>query len=456
MRSQQQELSFSKEALEIEAEQTNSKNVLLWGFGSAISGIFRQGLLSITFVTLGIFLGMQEGFTFFWSFVALTIVLGISNLLVIIIGPFIGALSDSLGKRKSFMIIFSGISVVLLATIATWLNFWLTATLFIFGNCAYQLGRIVYDAQVLFNSATKDRGKTFGISGVFDSAASLIAVVISLVILFIFGSFSNLSDVQSGLIAASELNFGGLRWMFPICAGLMLLFLVPYFFSKDKEKGPQDSKPNNGSKKKTIKKAIKESISELKDSFYGIVNDKNMILFLIGWFFISTGIAIITVYILDITKRITLIEDWQALMVLATIAIAALISSYITGIFIGEIGPKIAFIFNIANVILGMVLSTVANYKRVIIITEVFPSGLIVKTIKIFYVDWWVIYIGTFFIGLAIGGFWVIGKQFLIEIAPPRKVGQYFGFKEFITQLGAVFAPLLFFGLISRLNDKWS
>jgi len=444
------DIHISKDAKELEASSTNIKNLLLWSSGAISSGVVYQGLMSIAFIVLSVFLGMQQGQTYFWSFVTLTIALVISNILTMIIGPFIGSLSDIIGKRKILVIILTSISLVIFACITSFMNFWFTIVLFTIGNLFFQLGNIVYNSQVLFISKTRDRGTAFGFNGIFSNFGSILAFIVSIILFYTFGEFTDLTDLQNMTISADQIEFGGLKWMFLICAGIMFLSLLPYSFTKEKQKSTDISN------KITTKEILKRTSSDLKTSIKDTIKDRNLMLFLFGWTFVSIGTTIITIYYYEIARRIAECTHNQAILALVVVAFAAIISSYITGIFVDEIGPKIAFIFNSFFIIFGVIISIGSNYTRLVTNIIQANDGHFVSVTTILHFNWWLIYFGAFFLGLSIGGFWVVGKQFLIELAPPKKIGQYFSFMGVFTQFGTLIAPLLFYLSISFMNDIFS
>ena len=442
------EIPISEEALKIEAQSTVLKNVLKWAVGGLSSGLLYQGLLSIGFVSLVVFLGFQEGFTYFWSFVFLALSLGISNLITLILGLFVGTLSDIFGKRKLLVLIFTSISIVLFATIASWMNFYFTIILFILGNSLFQVSRIVLNSQILFISDSKNRGLVNGLNGVFHFGGAIFGIIVTLILLSIFGEFTSLADIQNGLIAAQDIQFGGIRWIFPICAFIMLLSLIPYFFLKEKEKYTDKIKDDDG--KIPHRNITSRTFSEIKKGFKDFTKNRNLIIFLLGWFFVSCGITIATVFLYEFIKRLIQKDEWIILLILGTIALAAIISSYFSGSFIDEIGPKIASAFNITTMIIGILVTAISGYstyEKIVVGTQ--------ATTIVHQISWWLIFFGAFFIGFSLGGFWVIGKQFLIELSPPKKIGQSFGFMNVINQMGAVFGTLIFYGLISIINNYY-
>lgn len=441
-----EKIPISQESLDYEAQSTNYRNIIKWAINGVSSGLLYQGLLSIGFVSILIFLGTQEGFTYFWSFVFLALSLAISNILTLISGLFIGTLSDIFGKRKQLVLILTSISTLLFALIASWLNFYFTIVLFIIGNTIFQISRIIFDSQILFIAETESRGTVNGISGIFHFAGSGIVILVTLILLFTCGEFTSLNDIQNGLVSAEQIQFAGIRWIFPICAIIMLISLLPYFFMTEKSQKTDKIKDENGRFKK--KMIIKKTFSEIKDGFQKFVNNKNSLLFLFGWFFVSCGITIIIVFFYELIQRLIQKDNWIILLIIGVLALAAMLSSYITGSFIDEIGPKIYFIFNITNAFIGLILTAITGYSQVVS-EEIGPPLVVV----VFQINWWVIFIGAIFLGFALGGFWVIGKQFLMELAPPKKIGQAFGYMNAVTQLGAVFGTFVFYGIISFINN---
>ncbi|MHA1124021.1 MAG: MFS transporter [Candidatus Heimdallarchaeota archaeon] len=442
-------ITISDDAEKLEAKKFSWKNVSLWALNSIANGSFTQGIIGIAFISISVYLGMQEEFTYFWSFFAMTLALAISNLLSVIFAPIIGTLTDVLGKRKIFVIILSGVGSLLIAFCVTWLNFYFTIILFLIGNFFFQLGCVAYNSQVSFISHVNKRGITFGLSGLFNFFGSIIALVILLISNSAFGLATNLSDLQEAIVSPEHLSFGGLRFVFLICALVMLLSLIPYMFHKEKV-------VENHKEKLTRDNIKQRTVSELKAGFKESLGNRNVLLLLISWFLVSVGITIVTIYMFDLTLRITGIDNWIAILVLIEIALAAIVSSFITGSFIDEIGPKFSFIINSVFIVIGIFLSAIPNYTHVSVSQPYLSSGHAVSVTTISIIPWWVIFFGAFFVGIAIGGFWVFGKYFILELAPTKRIGQTFGIFGIVTQTATAVSPIVFYGMISLLNNRWS
>ncbi len=69
-------------------------------------------------------------------------------------------------------------------------------------------------------------------------------------------------------------------------------------------------------------------------------------------------------------------------------------------------------------------------------------------------VPWQIMFVVAFFIGLGFGGIWLIGRQFIYEVAPPAKLTQYQGFKQISGRVSAIISPLIFMGVMGIASKK--
>jgi MFS-type transporter involved in bile tolerance (Atg22 family) len=57
-------------------------------------------------------------------------------------------------------------------------------------------------------------------------------------------------------------------------------------------------------------------------------------------------------------------------------------------------------------------------------------------------------FFGAILIGVGFGSIWIIGRQFIMVLAPPSKLAQYNGFQKIAGRVSAIVSPLIFAGMM--------
>ena len=65
----------------------------------------------------------------------------------------------------------------------------------------------------------------------------------------------------------------------------------------------------------------------------------------------------------------------------------------------------------------------------------------------------WILYLVAIFGGAGIGGFYAITRSMMIKLAPPDKLGEYFGFYSTFQRFASILAPLVWGGITLWLRD---
>ncbi|MCE7741365.1 MAG: MFS transporter [Candidatus Heimdallarchaeota archaeon] len=421
---------------ELESKQTSGKNAWLWYSYDMADTFFSQSVISLAFTPFVLLLGVQMGWAFSTVFIIMSVFMAGSNLLIAILGPIMGAISDKVGKRKPAVLISAGIMVTATAMITIWQNFWWACILFVIANFCYQAGRMFYDAQIPFIAETEKRGFTQAIGGALAAFGSVIAILLSMVIA-IPGLFGPHTEVNTGIwqvgdevINPATINYGGLRYLFLISAVIIILISIPYLFHKEVENPPE--KPMSAGEH------VRSSLSNFKTSLKAIVSDKNSWLFFLAWFFITDAANTTILYMVPVVSIMggTALEGKTFYVILGGI-VFSIIFGVIVGRLMNRLGPKKLF--------LGVGISWF------IAIAIFCISGLKIGSITI---PSWVIFFGAVFIGVGFGGIWIVGRQFIMVLAPPSKLAQYGGFQKIAGRVSAIVSPLLF-GLVIFLTDPY-
>jgi len=413
----------------IESKKTNTRNAILWFSYDMADTFFSQAVISLAFTPYALMLGVQKGWTLAQSFIIVAIFMAASNLLIAILGPILGSISDIAGKRKPAVIIVASIMVAATATIAFWANFWWGCFFFIIANFCYQAGRMFYDAQIPFVAETKKRGIIQAFGGSMATFGSVIAIVLGLVINTEGRRWGKSTSVSTGIwevagqvIDPDTINYQALRWLFLASAVVIILLSIPYLFHKERQSPPTEVI--------TRKEYAKGSLVAFKTSLKAIIKDRNSWIFFLSWFFITDAANTTILYMVPVIESMggEYIKDLTYFVILAGILIGT-VFGIITGFLLNKWGPKRLYLIIGAAWFIAIV---------IFILTGVLPE--------------WIIWFGALFIGLGFGGIWIVGRQFIMILAPPSKLAQYGGFQKIAGRVSAIVSPLLF-GLMMYISS---
>ena len=435
--------SDDEHEIAIEAKTTRKSNLLLWMSYDAADNFFSQCVISLAFTPFALLLGVEMGWTLVKAFIIMSLFMAGSNLLIAIFGPMLGAISDTAGKRKRPVIIVASIMIVCtlgiflfsllldkdVDTVAHKSVFWITCVLFLIGNFCYQAGRMFYDSQIPFVTDSEKRSVYQAIGGAIAPFGSFIGIGAGIVSNQIFGQSTKLDTGIWQLTSETidTIEYSSLRWLFLIAAGVLLLMCIPYLFHKEVE-NPTDL---------SAKENIKESFTSTKRSFVTIIKDRNSWLFFLAWFFTVDAANTTILYMVPVVEGACGVATATSLgnnltnIVIGVGILLSVIFGIITGYMIKKWGNKVTFI-----------LSGVA---WMIAITFFMFAGLIIGSVTL---PWWLSFFGAFFIGIGFGGVWIIGRQFIMVLAPPSKLAQYAGFQKIAGRVSAIVSPLIFAGMM--------
>jgi UMF1 family MFS transporter len=413
----------------IEAKETGWGNAFLWYFYDAADTYFSQLIISIAFTPFALVMGIyQLGWSYEKSFIIVSIFMAASNLLIAVLGPIMGSLSDRIGKRKGAVIIVASIMIATSAVITAWVNFWWACIMFLIANFCYQAGRMFYDAQIPFIAKTEQRSVLQAVGGSLAFFGSVFAVLTSMMAGRFIGDWEHIDtavwEANPSYYAALTLDdFINLRWLFVIGAIAIFILAFPYIFHKEVENPSEIGFAEN----------LKESVKDLRVTLKEIVRDKNSILFFLSWFFITDAANTAIMYMAVVIQgAVGYPAEITNYVIFAGIG-GSFIFAILTGFFMNKFGPKLTFIINGICWSIAIIIIIFSGW-------EIGPGGSQLAQ--------WPMFIGAFFIGVGFGGIWIVGRQFIMELAPPSKLAQYGGFQKIAGRVSAIVSPLLFSGTI--------
>ncbi len=301
----------------------------------AADTLFSQGIISIVFQPFALLLAYENGIRSYWeAFALMSVFMAFSNLLVALLGPLIGSISDTIGKRKIAVILSASLMSVATLGFMVWRNFWWLCVMFVLANFGYQAGRMFYDSMIPFIAKTEQRGITNGISGSLSFIGTFAAIGLGNVAYVIWGKFSKPSDVYNGTAAV---DYTSLIWLSGIVVAAIFLFSIPFLFSREKENSNQ----------LTLTQNLQKAKENFKDTFREIWKYKNALLFIIGWFFVTDASNTTVLYMQLVMVDGAGTSPTQALMIIAIGGLLSMIGAVIVGLLLDKWGPKKNFIVNI-------------------------------------------------------------------------------------------------------------
>ena len=313
--------------------------------------------------------------------------------LMFISAPLIGAISDQAGRRMPYLIFTTGACIAFTLFLGQG-GLWFTLALFVAANYFYQAGLVFYDALLPVVSTPETRGRVGGLGVGFGYVGSFVGI-------------------GTGLLLVAD-NAPVPALIFQVTGVLFLLFALPCFLLV-KEPKRSDAQPLSW-------RTIQAAVSELTHTVGRVRQYPGLGRFLVGRIFYAdaanTLIAFMGIYI---TNEIGYNKSQSQILLLAGI-VAGIVGGLGWGPIVDKFGAK-----RTLDVILWLWL---------------FVFGL-VAAIGAF--DWpgWLFWIASPVAGLALGGTWTADRPLMLQLAPPRYLGQFYGLYSMVGRFAAITGPLI-------------
>ena len=318
--------------------------------------------------------------------------LTISMLVVAVISPFLGALADYSGRKKTFLFIMTGI-----ATIFTGLLFFvekgdvvLGMVLFIIAEIGYRGGQVFYNG-LLTNVADEDEiAKVSGNGWAVGSAGGIICLIIVLVLI-------QLNPGNTVIIRASLI----------ITAIYFIIFALPAFFWIKEEHRPQN---------KEGKSYFRVALDRISHTLRSVKDFKEFIKFMVALLIYNDGI-------------------------IAALDFAAIIGAVLYGVTSTEL-IIFVIIVQVTNVIGAYVygkLSEKGGIKKYLV------QSLILMIFSVFGMMFMPNKLGFFLVGglagYAMAGVQMLSRTMVSVFAPDGKSAEFYGFFSLAGRTSSIIGP---------------
>ncbi|MCK5409058.1 MAG: MFS transporter, partial [Candidatus Heimdallarchaeota archaeon] len=411
---------------EVEIETKTSKyNVFKWSMYDLANTVYSMIIVSLIINRYVLVIGQVEhGMTYGEASFVYGVIAAVMQVITAIGMPIMGALSDTTGKRKPFVLVLTGVILLFSSLLGLFHNITVVLILYVIANIAYQWSLAFYDAMLPFIANPKDVGKVGGFGVAFGYLGTIISLLVMFPLILIFG------DVVSKATNPADLSYGytGNWWVFVVPMALFLVFGIPLIFVKERQKKAKLSEQ---------KDVLKKTFKQLSRTFRDIRKHRQMFIFVIAYFFIADVANVIVAYMTPLVTDALQIQgagittDIFAIIFIIIATVAAVAFTYFIGKFAEKYGAKNAFF----------------------LVGGLWGIALIIGIIGIFV--WAPITVGFNFpfimiilmgctAGVALGGTWTAQRVMVVELAPKEKFGEYFGFSKLSGKVSSALGPIIF------------
>ena len=330
---------------------------------------------------------------------ALAVTVDVAMVIVIVLGPWIGARSDHGGRRRRYLIPMTLLCVVPTFFLASG-SVASSLVLYAVALVGFNLGGIVYDAMLPDVSTPDTIGRVSGIGIGVGYLGSFVAVAVGAVVL----------------------DAHGHAGVFKVIAVLFLAFAVPAFTLVRERPRPVSAGPPP---------ALRASLRRLRDAWVDATGYPGVTRFLVGRFFYTDAVNTLIAGYLTIYAQEDLgftSDEVQALLGVAIVG--AIVGGLGGGWLVDRVGPRrllhgVLYVWMVAFV-LGIAAGS-AGAKAL-----GWPLGTLG--------------------GLALGGLWAADRVYMARISPPARLGEFYGLYATVGRFATILGPLLFGLIVSVLG----
>lgn len=398
----------------------------------------------MTVLQYGTLLGMLNGFDYSISYFLASMAIAISTLIVAITIPVMGTIADNNGKGKPGTVLFGSLTILFTGLVFLFNNIFIALFCFITANIFYQWGNLFYDTMIPRICQDKDKGWVSAVGVALGYFGSFFAVIFNFAAIALVGEAVDLPD-DIGTIDQSQYEsvlgpktgwIGHLDEMWLICALGFLLIAIPFLLTKERA-------GRNRLAEVGLRNLLGSAINETVETAKEVWHYKDMRWFVLGWFFaVDVVQTVINIMKPAAVEGFGMDESTATILLLVGVLFAVLLTG-IAGPIADKKGPK--FLAKVVGVVWLVALA-------IPIFAESFDPEVELPFFLSFLPNF-TIYLMAILVGFGMGSIWVVQRTMTIELAPPDKIGQYFGFSKLAGKGSSAFGILLFGGVIGLFSS---
>ena len=361
-----------------------SRRVLSWALYDLANTIFSMNIVSM-YLALWV-VNVMGGTDALWGYAN-----SVSMLLVLLTAPLLGALSDQAGRRLPFLLASTLACVVLTALLGSW-GLVVTLGLFVAANYFFQAGLIFYDATLPLVSTPATRGVVggFGIG---------------------LGYLGSFTGIVTGILLLERVGYVG---VFRATALLFLLFAVPIFLFVREPVRVSTLRLDTGLPLRALR--------QVRDTVTHVRRYRGLGRFLVGRVFYADAANTVIIFLgVYVTNEVGFTDTEAQLLLLAAI-VAAVAGGFILGAVVDRMGPKRTLDLVLGLWVLGL------------------TGAVLVAVLGLPKAVFWPVACVT---GIALGGTWTADRPYMLVLAPPERLGEFYGLYSLVGRFAAVVGPAL-------------
>ena len=324
----------------------------------------------------------------------------VSSLIIVVLAPILGAISDSAGIKKKLLAVFAFVGIV--STFCLFLagnGMWeLAIALYIVASLGFFGGNVFYDALLLTVAPTSERihqVSGFGFALGYLGGGILFAVNVFMVLKpEIFGLADSAQAVQISFITVAV-------WWAVFSIPIML-------FVKEERVQAQGAAST-----------IMSGIRQLAKTCRNLRTQRTILIFLIAYWFYIDGVDSVFRMAVDYGLSIGLASN-DLITALLLVQFIGFPAAWAFGKLGQKIGPK-------PGIYIGIIVYLVAT---------LWASFMTTGT---------EFYILAAMVGLVVGGIQALSRSLLGQLIPPEQAGEYYGFFNMVGKTAAVIGPFVLF-----------
>ncbi len=319
-----------------------------------------------------------------------------SMLAIALTSPLLGAVSDRAGRRLPLLAFFTVLCVGFTAMIGKIGGLMGGMLLFMVANYGYQSALVYYDSLLASVSNESNRGKISGLGVGIGYTGAILGVI----------------------LIRPFVEAGGRESAFLPTAGLFLIFSLPCFiFVREKAGGEGITWTH-----------LTQGYHQLLDTIAHLRKYSALLRFILARFLYVDAINTVTAFMSVYLVKVIGFSDAEVQNYLIVATVFAVLGAMAYGRVVDRLGPK--------------------------------------RTLVIVLSQWVAVYIGiaaTFYppafwllgaiAGVSLGATWTTDRVFLTRLAPPERLGEFFGIYELAGRFAAVFGPMVWGLTLVLLGD---
>lgn len=376
------------------------KKWILYDVGNSAFTLLVSTIMPIYFNYLADQAGISEvNYLAYWGYAT-----SIATIIVALMGPVVGAASDTRGRRKKLFLaalLAGALGCVFLGFSQSWIWFLL---LFVIAKSAYSLSLVVYDS-MLPDITSEDRADQVSAQGyAWGYIGSCIPFILSLMLVLFYEKIGISMQAAMGIA-------------FLLVAVWWLLMSLPLLKSYQQKHYQSTGEHNN----------LRASLLRLRGIFSELKKNKKILFFLIAFFFYIDGVYTIIDMATAYGTALGLDSTGLLLALLVTQIVA-----FPAALIFGRLSVKV-------------------NSSR--LITVCVSAYFLIALYGIILSRQYQFWILAIVVGIFQGAVQSLSRSYFVKIIPADKSGEYFGIYD-ICGKGAAFAGTMVVSLISQISGS--